>query len=137
MLRIKEKLTGSPLIQAILEDRKTEITLETIAAKFHNTLVEAIAIVAKQFGIEQILLTGGCFQNQYLTERAMYKLQQAGFQPYCHHQIPPNDGGIAAGQIMAALYFHFAQAVGTVGTLQASHWCQLNVKPSQRLLFDY
>jgi len=65
--------------------------------------VEAIAIVAKQVGIEQILLTGGCFQNQYLTERAMYKLQQAGFKPYCHHQIPPNDGGIAAGQIMAAL----------------------------------
>lgn len=97
------EIDWSPLIQAILEDRKTEIALETIAAKFHNTLVEAIAIVAKQVGIEQILLTGGCFQNQYLTERAMYKLQQAGFQPYCHHQIPPNDGGIAAGQIMAAL----------------------------------
>lgn len=97
------EIDWSPLIQAILEDRKTEITLETIAAKFHNTLVEAIAIVAKQVGIEQILLTGGCFQNQYLTEKAMYKLQQAGFKPYCHHQIPPNDGGIAAGQIMAAL----------------------------------
>jgi [NiFe] hydrogenase maturation protein HypF len=97
------EIDWSPLIQAILEDRKTEIALETIAAKFHNTLVEAIAIVAKQVGIEQILLTGGCFQNQYLTERAMYKLQQAGFKPYCHHQIPPNDGGIAAGQIMAAL----------------------------------
>lgn len=97
------EIDWSPLIQAILEDRKTEIALETIAAKFHNTLVEAIAIVAKQIGIEQILLTGGCFQNQYLTERAMYKLQQAGFKPYCHHQIPPNDGGIAAGQIMAAL----------------------------------
>ncbi|MGB7711050.1 MAG: carbamoyltransferase HypF [Microcoleus sp.] len=97
------EIDWSPLIQAILEDRKTEIALETIAAKFHNTLVEAIAIVAKQVGIEQILLTGGCFQNQYLTEKAMYKLQQAGFKPYCHHQIPPNDGGIAAGQIMAAL----------------------------------
>ncbi|MGB8686409.1 MAG: carbamoyltransferase HypF [Microcoleus sp.] len=97
------EIDWSPLIQAILEDRKTEITLETIAAKFHNTLVEAIAIVAKQVGIEQILLTGGCFQNQYLTEKAMYKLQQAGFKPYCHHQIPPNDGGIAVGQIMAAL----------------------------------
>jgi hydrogenase maturation protein HypF len=97
------EIDWSPLIQAILEDSKTEIALETIAAKFHNTLVEAIAIVAKQIGIEQILLTGGCFQNQYLTERAMYKLQQAGFKPYCHHQIPPNDGGIAAGQIMAAL----------------------------------
>ena len=97
------EIDWSPLIQAILEDRKTEIALETIAAKFHNTLVEAIAIVAKQVGIEQILLTGGCFQNQYLTERVMYKLQQAGFKPYCHHQIPPNDGGIAVGQIMAAL----------------------------------
>ena len=74
-----------------------------MATKFHNGLVEMIAIVAKQVGIEKVVLTGGCFQNRYLTERAMYKLQQSGFQPYCCHQIPPNDGGLAVGQVMAAL----------------------------------
>jgi hydrogenase maturation protein HypF len=102
------EIDWSPLIQAILEDMRNKVDVETIAAKFHNSLVEAIALVAKQIGIEQIVLTGGCFQNRYLTERAMQKLQQSGFQPYCHHQIPPNDGGIAAGQIMAVLREHLS-----------------------------
>jgi hydrogenase maturation protein HypF len=29
-------------------------------------------------------------------------LKQAGFRPYWHRRIPPNDGGIAAGQLFAA-----------------------------------
>jgi hydrogenase maturation protein HypF len=59
--------------------------------------------MAHQAGERQIALTGGCFQNRYLTERAVHRLRAEGFEPYWHHQIPPNDGGIAAGQIVGAL----------------------------------
>ncbi len=97
------EIDWSNLIQSILEDRQKQIATSIIATKFHNSLVEMMVTVAQQAGIAQIVLTGGCFQNRYLTERAMSKLRQLGFQPYTHQQIPPNDGGITAGQIMAAL----------------------------------
>ncbi len=54
--------------------------------------------VARHVGIVRVLLTGGCFQNARLTERAIAKLSNAGFDPYWHHRIPPNDGGLAVGQ---------------------------------------
>jgi hydrogenase maturation protein HypF len=73
-----------------------------ISAKFHNALVETIVAVAHRIGEERIVLTGGCFQNKYLTERAVSRLQSEGFRPYWHQRIPPNDGGIALGQAVAA-----------------------------------
>jgi len=48
------------------------------------------------------VLTGGCFQNRYLTERAVGRLRAEGFRPYWHQRIPPNDGGIALGQVTGA-----------------------------------
>jgi hydrogenase maturation protein HypF len=53
-------------------------------------------------GLERVALTGGCFQNRYLTERSFHRLQEAGFRPFTHQRVPPNDGGIALGQIAVA-----------------------------------
>jgi hydrogenase maturation protein HypF len=49
-----------------------------------------------------VALSGGCFQNRYLTERTVRRLQAEGFHPYWHQRVPPNDGGIALGQVVAA-----------------------------------
>jgi hydrogenase maturation protein HypF len=73
-----------------------------IAVKFHNTMAESIVRVAHHIGEHRVVLSGGCFQNKYLTERAVTRLGAAGFQPYWHQRVPPNDGGIALGQIAAA-----------------------------------
>jgi hydrogenase maturation protein HypF len=91
------------IIAEILTDFMNQISTAEISAKFHNTLIEIIVAVAKQIGQEQIVLTGGCWQNKYLTEKAIALLKQENFVPYWHRQIPSNDGGIAVGQIMAAL----------------------------------
>lgn len=91
-----------PTVPEILTDIKSGLSLGYISAKFHNMLVEAIVTVAQQIGTERVVLTGGCFQNKYLTERSIKRLIQEGFRPYWHQQIPPNDGGIALGQIVAA-----------------------------------
>jgi hydrogenase maturation protein HypF len=69
---------------------------------FHNTLVEMMIAVARRVGEERIVLSGGCFQNRYLAERAIGQLIAEGFRPYWHQRIPPNDGGIALGQVVAA-----------------------------------
>ncbi len=95
-------INWSPAIVAILNDLDRQVPLNWISAKFHNTLVEIIISIAQQVGVSQIALTGGCFQNKYLTERAVQRLRQEGFNPFWHHQIPPNDGGLAVGQTIAA-----------------------------------
>jgi hydrogenase maturation protein HypF len=43
-------------------------------------------------------------QNAYLVEKAVKLLEKAGFTVYCHEQIPPNDGGLAVGQLYAGKY---------------------------------
>jgi hydrogenase maturation protein HypF len=92
----------APLVRGMLDDIRRRVERGRIAAKFHNTLVEAIITVARRVGEERVVLTGGCFQNKYLTERAVNRLQSEHFCAYWHRQIPPHDGGIAVGQIVAA-----------------------------------
>jgi len=90
-----------PAILEIFKDLEKSKPTEQIAAKFHNTLVEMIVEAASHVGEKRIVLTGGCFQNRYLTERAIIRLTKSGFQPYWHHLVPPNDGGICLGQLYA------------------------------------
>ena len=96
-------LDWSPMIEAILADLKRGVPIAHISARFHNALAEAIVAVAKQVGQPRVVLSGGCFQNRYLTERTVQRLQEEGFRPYWHQRVPPNDGGIALGQVVAAL----------------------------------
>jgi hydrogenase maturation protein HypF len=92
-----------PVIQEIAIELANQKSTAVIAAKFHNTLVEIIVAIAKIIDRKKIVLTGGCWQNKYLSERAIERLKQENFIPYWHHSIPCNDAGIAIGQIVAAL----------------------------------
>jgi hydrogenase maturation protein HypF len=65
-------------------------------------LIELIVATAQKMGEPKVVLTGGCFQNRYLTERTVERLREENFKPYWHQRIPPNDGGIALGQAVAA-----------------------------------
>ncbi|MBI3596460.1 MAG: carbamoyltransferase HypF [Nitrospirae bacterium] len=92
-----------PMIMEILDGLAREVSVGILSAKFHNTLAEIIVVVAERIGEERVVLTGGCFQNKYLTERVVHRLDAAGFRPYWHRRVPPNDGGIALGQVFVAL----------------------------------
>jgi len=91
-----------PMVLEILDEVKQGVAVSAISAKFHNTLTEIIIDVAERIGEERIVLTGGCFQNKYLTEQTVHRLEAEGFCPYWHQRVPPNDGGIALGQAYAA-----------------------------------
>lgn len=71
-----------------------------IAARFHNWLVEVMVTVAQRVKRKMVALSGGCFQNRVLTERALHRLTGEGFQVLLHRRLPPNDGGLSAGQVV-------------------------------------
>lgn len=91
----------SLLLDALLADLRHLIPVETIAGRFHTTLAHIIVTVAEYIDEPRVVLGGGCFQNKLLTESAISQLRAAGFCPYWPQRIPPNDGGIALGQIAA------------------------------------
>ncbi len=109
-------LDWAPMIRAIVYDSCGGLASGLIATKFHNTLAEMMVRVAKKCGEEKLALSGGCFQNRYLTERAVMRLRAEGFRPYWHQRVPPNDGGIALGQVAAVSR---ARAKSTQGERQS------------------
>lgn len=88
-----------PVIRALLADLTAGVAVADMAAAFHDGLAMAIAAVAKRIGEPRVVLSGGCFQNARLTESTVSALTEAGFQTYRHSLIPPNDGGLALGQL--------------------------------------
>lgn len=90
------------MVENVLDDLRREVPGPVISARFHNTLADMIVAVARYVGEEQVVLTGGCFQNKYLLARAIQRLESEDFRPHWHHRVPTNDAGLAVGQIMAA-----------------------------------
>ncbi len=91
-----------PMLHAILEDCRRKARIGEIVAKFHSGLCSSMLRVAGLCGLERVVLSGGCFQNRRLLEGGVELLRGQGFQPYWHQLVPPNDGGLALGQLMAA-----------------------------------
>jgi hydrogenase maturation protein HypF len=107
-------LDWGPMIQEILDDVRRRVPVSRISLRFHNALVQMIVEIAKKIGENRVVLSGGCFQNRYLTEQSVKRLKREGFSPYWHQRVPPNDGGIALGQVMAILREHQKEAVKCV-----------------------
>ena len=91
-----------PMLQALVAAERAGVPAEELAAGFHHWLAGAMVEAARYAAIAQVVLSGGCFQNALLTELAVARLQEAGFQVYRHTRVPPNDGGLAAGQAACA-----------------------------------
>lgn len=96
------QLDWRPMIRQIQHDLQAECPVSVMAAKFHRGLARGVATVCRQFQ-RPIVLTGGVFQNRLLTEWLLDELQPSGCEAACHSTIPPNDGGLAAGQLAVAL----------------------------------
>jgi hydrogenase maturation protein HypF len=47
-------------------------------------------------------LSGGVFQNMFLLDAAVARLEARGFRVLLHSRVPANDGGISLGQAVVA-----------------------------------
>jgi len=66
-------------------------------------LAEAARVAAEISGIRTIALSGGVFQNAYLSERLEKELSGLGLDVYAHVEVPANDACIALGQAFIGL----------------------------------
>ena len=93
-----------PVLAGVLADAASGTTASDISLRFHRTLAQIIVAVAERLSARRVVLTGGCFQNRALAEQAIAGLRSAGIEPFWHERIPPNDGGLAVGQLLAAAW---------------------------------
>jgi hydrogenase maturation protein HypF len=92
------------MVKAILDDRNSGISIPRISARFHNSLAEMVLEMSIQlrekYHLNQVALSGGVWQNMTLLNKTVKNLLSANFQVLLHQQIPPNDGGLALGQVV-------------------------------------
>ena len=89
--------------QRALDKKETPSEKERLALAFHmnvaGAILEQCRKAKEKYCIEKVCLSGGTFQNKILTEETLSLLRNDGFTVYYNIHVPPNDGGIALGQI--------------------------------------
>ncbi len=94
------------LIRAIVADLLERENPSLLARRFHATLVEILVSASLSLrvdrGLRTVCLSGGVFQNRVMLDSARRRLEEEGFTVYTHTKVPPNDGGVALGQVAVA-----------------------------------
>lgn len=93
-----------PMYKMIYE-LKQQYPIAYIAKSFHMTMAavigEIVDLLSKETSLSTVVLSGGVCQNITLLELIYQKLSDR-YDIYINEQVPPNDGGIALGQIAVA-----------------------------------
>ncbi len=100
----------APVVEMIVRDLTGGIPVPRIASQFHSAVSDVIvaaAIRARQSqpgdrALTTVVLSGGVFQNARLLREASRGLRAASFDVLVPTRLPPNDGGIALGQVLVA-----------------------------------
>ncbi len=95
-----------PIIDGLSTDRRRGVALETVSRRFHSSIVHLVEQTCVKLreatGVEQVVLSGGVFLNEYLLVNCLKRLRAQGFVAKSHRLVPTNDGGISLGQLMVA-----------------------------------
>lgn len=83
---------------AIFVDARNGEEARRIASKFLNTLVLVVLEIAGKYSYD-VVLCGGVFCNRILSSKVLESLRAQNKNCYIGNKIPPNDQGIAVGQI--------------------------------------
>lgn len=99
-------IDSSPVIKGIVKDLAEKKSIGTVSAKFHNAITDIIVDVTgrleRKFGVRKVVLSGGVFQNKFLSRNTVAMLERKNFKVYTSLDVPVNDSGIPIGQIAIA-----------------------------------
>jgi hydrogenase maturation protein HypF len=111
LLFIGRELDFRPLLQAVALDRVSGRNIREIARSFQRGiaqgLCDALNVIARNQGLDTVVLSGGVFQNELLLEDLKLLLTNGSLQVWTNHAVPPNDGGISLGQAALAAFGQF------------------------------
>jgi hydrogenase maturation protein HypF len=95
-------LDFSGTIGGIVRDMSRKMPKEEISTKFHNTIASIIRTMVRRlqdaYGVSDVALSGGTFQNLYLLNRTIRLLSQDGMNVCRNEKVPCNDACISLGQ---------------------------------------
>jgi hydrogenase maturation protein HypF len=91
-----------PVLAAVVSDVRAGASAGEIGAEFHRAVAGLIVDLAgmEDTGGQPVALSGGVFQNALLLRLTLHGLRAKGFRVITHRHVPPNDGGIALGQLL-------------------------------------
>lgn len=96
------QIDSAPLMCAVVEDVRGGVPAGVVGARFHAAVARLIVDLAAEWATDTptVALSGGVFQNALLLRAVSSALRDNGFGIITHRRVPPNDGGIALGQLM-------------------------------------
>ncbi len=99
-------LDPGPVLAAIVADLRRGTPVPVIAARFHRgvaaAVLDACRAASARTGSRVAALSGGVFGNALLDQECAALLAADGFTVLRHRRVPPNDGGLALGQLAVA-----------------------------------
>ena len=101
-------IDASPILVELIKDYRKGIPIANLAYNFHLSIAKMVAEICDRirtdFGIKQVVLSGGVWQNLLLLDAVLMNLEKMGFEVMYHQLVPTNDGGIALGQAVIAAH---------------------------------
>jgi hydrogenase maturation protein HypF len=98
----------APVLRALVADLRRGTPVPVLAARFHRGVAQAVLKISRQArrdtGLATVALSGGVFANALLEEESTRLLAEDGFAVLRHGEVPPNDGGLALGQLVVAAH---------------------------------
>lgn len=95
-----------PVVRAVVDDVRAGAEPAVIAARFHAGVADLVrrmcAVARERHATDTVVLTGGVFANVLLSSACARGPGQDGFTVLRAGEVPPNDGGLALGQLMIA-----------------------------------
>jgi len=102
------ELDFRPLLQAVAADRLKGRDIAEIARSFQagvaHGVADAVRSLTSEYRVNQIVLSGGVFQNEMLLEDLKRELHDSGVELWTNQAVPVNDGGISLGQAALAAF---------------------------------
>jgi hydrogenase maturation protein HypF len=100
------ELDWRSLFASLWDDRLRGESPAAMASRFHRALADGVALIAARWPHVPLVCSGGVFQNRVLSEILVEEFIHA-LRLRLPGDIPPNDGGIAAGQLALASSLEF------------------------------
>jgi len=109
----KLEICSQEFIKVVVASLTRGENISAIALEFHTMLIRGITELIRKLsyhtGIDQVVLSGGCMQNELLLKGLFHTLNGEKLRVYTGKMLPINDGAISFGQAVAGGLQHKAK----------------------------